>query len=105
MARTAFDIEPREVVRKASEGVEDSMAKDWLWKDERGTWEMNAREILEMPGLEEKAQAAGLGREDVIEEAATVLRLRALEAVLSRRKKAQNPSGVTESELTKRLKF
>lgn len=40
--------EPRDCVRQASEDAQDPFTKSWLFMDERGIWERNARELLEV---------------------------------------------------------
>lgn len=67
----------KQVVKTAHEGVETEPAKSWLRRDERGTWELRAREIVSKhPDIFETHG------DKAIEQAANILAVEALEAIL-----------------------
>jgi len=75
----------RRIVRLASEQVKDPATRAWLLADERGTFEKLAAEYLDKTAA--KADQLGMSAEQVDNEIATVIGLRALTAQLEHQKK------------------
>ncbi len=73
----------RDIVRLASQRAK--CAKQWLFRDEFGTWEKRAVELLERTA--EQAQKLGLSVEQVNSEIALALELEATTALLAHAKK------------------
>lgn len=65
--------------------------REWLRRDERGTWEQAAAELVEQ--AEPKRRELGLSVERLESEAADVLRLRALTACMEAAKRREGVSG------------
>lgn len=70
----------REIVKAAAASVSTPIAKDWLVKDERGSWERFASDYLEKTRA--NAEALGMTANQVDNEIATMIALHAVEAVL-----------------------
>jgi hypothetical protein len=70
----------RELVKRAAAQVKDVQAKDWLEKDERGTWEQLAARYLKR--ADEIRTEKGWTEEEMDEAVASNLALAALEARL-----------------------
>lgn len=75
----------RKIVRLASTHVKDPSTRAWLLADERGTFEKLAAEYLDKTA--DKAAQLGMSAEQVDNEIATVIGLRALTAQLEHQKK------------------
>ncbi len=67
----------RAIVKKASALVKDPKTKSWLQTDERGFWEAEARRLIETAAEKHPT----VGADEVDEQAAFFIGLRALEVV------------------------
>lgn len=85
--------DPRECVRKASEDAQDPFTKSWLFMDERGTWEREAKRLLEVfrQRQEDPLKRRIVSTETVRNEVAGMLRLSALTARLNDARKKGGP--------------
>lgn len=85
--------EPRECVRKASEDAQDPFTKSWLFMDERGTWEREAKRLLEVFQQRQEdplTRRTAATPERVLNEVAGMLRLSALTARLNDARKKES---------------
>lgn len=83
-----MEIEPREIVQAASKKVRNPVAKSWLFRDEHGTWEEAARNLLGSLRVKYPTAEAEQ-REHVIEELSERLILAALTTLLEEAKKGR----------------
>jgi hypothetical protein len=70
-------VTAREIVRNAASQVETQPAKSWLERDERGTWEKQAQDLIAQ--YPETFETHG---DDAIRQAGNILAVRALDAVI-----------------------
>lgn len=83
---------PRELVVKAAEG--NHSASDWFSKDERGSWEKLAGELLEETAEKRAAFVrAGVRPEVLFEELANRLKLLGLRALMAEAKRVKGRRG------------
>jgi len=81
----SYDYERvRKIVRLAAAQVKNPSTKSWLLADERGTWEKDARDLLEKSA--DKARELGMSEDQVNEEIANYLGYLALTASLKHAK-------------------
>lgn len=68
----------RKIVKLAAERTETDLIKDWLTRDERGTWEKMAQDLLEKTA--DAAKSLGMTEDQVDDEISTAILLSALTA-------------------------
>ena len=73
----------RKIVKMASESVQATEVKSWLFRDERGTHELYAAELLEKVAALPPERTAGLSEAQIDEELAAYVALAALNATIS----------------------
>jgi hypothetical protein len=76
---------PRRIVKMAAEQMQSSEGKDWLLRDERGTWEKEAARLIDQ--VKEKAEQHGLSDSEVDEQIATYLSIMVLQTLINDAKK------------------
>ena len=73
----------RAVVKLAITKVKSSMAKDWLFKDEKGTWERQVQDLLLDEATQARAIPLGITTDEALREAvADHIAFLAVDAVL-----------------------
>ena len=78
MKLASVALREQRIVKLASDMVEDIQAKLWLFRDEQGTWERHAADLLEKS--KDKAAELGMTEAAVDKEVATCLAYTAIQA-------------------------
>ena len=87
-ATSLLPSEVRDVVRVASTRVKNGFTKSWLFQDEKGTWEKEARVLLLDEAVHQRAIATGITTDAELRDAVSdQLAFLALSAVLNHAKK------------------
>ena len=77
----------RRIVEQASKIARNNYSREWLRRDEFGTWEKNAEKLLEESA--ERAAQLGMTEEAVDKEIANVLALTSVRAQISAKNKSK----------------